>query len=203
MGGKKDVAARGARAPDRQQIEALFRQHYGRVKHFFLHKGCSEDLALDLLQSTFLRAAGSAGPTQHGSETGWLFVIASNVWRSHLRDGAAAKRDGDEVPIEGQRDGGEALLSRGVAGPQRDPLDDLLRRERKAALARAIDDLPVQRKTFLQLFIKGHKYRDIAAMFGVNVNTVKSQIFKARAALRGKLGEIFDGEPPDPRSVGS
>ena len=59
-------------------------------------------------------------------------------------------------------------------------------------LMEEIDKLPEQaRRIFVAVVLEDKKYKDVAAMLGVSVNTVKTQLSRSLRRLRGSLGLII------------
>lgn len=84
----------------------------------------------------------------------------------------------------GRTGGGGGELS----GVERVSLD-----ERRAAVARAMDSLSDEHRTILVLRdIRGLEYEELGEVLGLTAGTVKSRLFRARAALREAL--FGDGE---------
>ena len=166
-------------------FEDLFRELYRPVCGIFAKKGCSREDCQDLASETFLRAyksfdrfRGEAKPLT------WLHTIATNVWCNWMRDAAAAKRAGTEVPIpdDGQTD---------PASRDR-PHDRAIREERRRFLRSAIDGLPPRMQRCVRFRVyQDMSYRDIAEVLDVTVATAKSQVSLARSRLRPLLAEYY------------
>ena len=76
-----------------------------------------------------------------------------------------------------------------AAGPSIDPEHQLLARERRARLARAIDRLDGRQRTVFMLCHYGDcTPRDVSVMTGLNESTVRVHLFRAARKLRGLLG---------------
>ena len=76
-----------------------------------------------------------------------------------------------------------------VAVPGADPEQRLLARERRARVATAIDRLDGRQRTvFMLCHYGGYTPREISAMTGLNVSTVRVHLFRAARRLRGLLG---------------
>jgi RNA polymerase sigma-70 factor (ECF subfamily) len=116
----------------------------------------------------------------------WLFTIAANVWRNEVRSRTASKREGREVPLEGLAESPGALSTE--LHEADDPLAGLLEEERAGLLREALDELPAQMRRCLLLRLDQElKYREIAQVLQVSIETVKSQLFQARERLRQRL----------------
>ncbi|MEM7354550.1 MAG: sigma-70 family RNA polymerase sigma factor [Acidobacteriota bacterium] len=182
-------------------FEQLFERYYRPVSYFFANRGFSSEESRDLAQETFLGVfKGIAGFRHDSSPETWLFTIAGNVWRNTLRSRSTAKRDGKEQSLTGLIDNGERIPETSpMAGgaPPQGPLDDALAEERMRLLRQALEELPDKMRRCLMLRLdRGLKYREIAVLMQVSIETVKSQIFQAKVRLKEKLADRateFDG----------
>jgi RNA polymerase sigma-70 factor (ECF subfamily) len=139
----------------------------------------NEDAANDLVQETLARALRNLDryrPT--GSLQGWLITIMKNQFREtrrrHVLDRAADPH---------RR---AAALARAVpAGWLDAPQDDhLLLRELAAAIPRLP---PFQRDVLVAVCFNGLSYEEASTRLGIPVGTIRSRLYRARAALQGLL----------------
>lgn len=176
-------------------LEVGFRQafcdHYQSIYFYFAHQGMPEDECHDLTQETFLRVYKSMETLRHGERLqGWLFQIAANVWRNELRRRSADKRNVREVSLDQAIEQGETALGNDSwGGPSaHSPLNDAVASETVKRLRQAAKEFPPQMfRCFLLRFDQGLKYREIAAVMQVSIETVKSQLGEARRRLREQL----------------
>lgn len=174
-------------------FEEIFRAHHRSVLHFFLKKGFSREESRDLAQDTFLRVYKNMEKFRSESrlET-WLFTIATNLYRNELRNRAALKRDAREVSLDlpngDGNDGGEGMA---VADPaSEDPLACMATKERALELREAFEGLPPQMRRVLLLRVdRDLKYREIAEVLQVSIETVKAHLYQARQQLKDKLSD--------------
>lgn len=167
-------------------VRGLFERYYPAVCSFFVRQGFSHEEAQDLAQETFARAFQAIGSLRHPSKTAaWLFSVAKNVSLNRLRRHRAAMRQGDEVPLEDEAD-----LEEEVEADEPHLLEGLLGRERRELLVAAIRELPPRmRQVVLLRIVHGLKYREIAAVLQVSIDTVKSQLSQARGRLQALMGQ--------------
>jgi RNA polymerase sigma-70 factor (ECF subfamily) len=176
-------------------FERLFKLHARRVSNFFLQRGFSKDEARDLTQDVFLRVfRGIASFRLESGFKTWLFEIADHVYQNELRRRGAGKRKGWETSIEtgGQDEDGQPAA---YEPPPSEPraLEDVLERERAVALSQAIQALPDQMRTcFLLRYDKGYKYKEIAALMKISIDTVKAHLFQAKKRLKLELADTED-----------
>lgn len=184
------------RANDESAFEELVRRHGGKMLAAARRLLSSEDDAQDVLQEAFVAAfraiRGFEGKSQLGT---WLHRIVVNAALMRLR----ARRRRPEQSIEG-------LLPRFLDdGHQAEPAvewrasaEDLLQRDEHRDLVRtAIDELPENYRTVLQLRdIEELDTQETAEMLGIDANTVKVRLHRARQALRTLLDRHFRAERP-------
>ncbi len=178
---------------DREEIfRRLHRRHHGGIHAFFSRHGFSEEDCRDLTQETFLRLCRGIA-TFHGRsrfET-WLYEIAANVRRNELRDRAALKRNRPEVPLDAEPPSGNAPAA-SIESPEREPDEDLLAREQVEMVRRGLEKLPPRMRRCLQLRLDQElKFREIAVLEQVSIDTVKSQLAQAKQRLKLELESHF------------
>lgn len=197
----------GRSGPDEESFRHLFDRYYQPIVHFFARRGLPADECRDLAQETFLRAHRSL-PRFRGDSTmeTWLFTIAVNIWKNALRSRQARRRSAPEIPLdevyaadssledddEGQTPG--ASVDEGKRprpSTAQGPLSELLAEERFRLLREALNDLPAQMRRCVVLRTNGFKYREVAAVMGISINTVKSQLYQAAQRLRVELADQF------------
>lgn len=175
--------------PDRRDADAASRVRAGEtewfatlvdawsrpIHAFFACRGVSAEQAADLTQEAFLRAfRGLAGfdGTRSSFRT-WLFTIALNLHRDHLRRKAA--RGGPPVAL-GDEDPPDPEPDPASAAEDRDGADRLL--ARLAPEDRLIVSLKV---------VHGFAYADISTMLGMPQPTVRSRVHRALRCLERLL----------------
>lgn len=127
----------------------------------------------------------------------WMTRVAMNVCLSHLRGAKLRKHASLDAMLESgagrglehwsASDRGAAVAGRsGEPGPDSGVQSEEMRRSVAAALLRLE---PEQRAILVLRDVRGLDYDQIAAVLEVAVGTVKSRLFRARAALRAILEE--------------
>ena len=193
------------RDPGNDRFRDLFERYYEAVNCYFVHLGFSPEESRDLAQDTFLRAYRGLGGFRGAARfRTWLFTIARNVGSNAIRAQETMKRGGREVilddlqteahpgsvdsEVESPEDRGESVPS--SAKPS--PLEGLLSEEQSRLLREALDSLPprMRRSVFLR-YGQDLKYREIADLLQVSIDTVKSQLHQARQ----RLAPILSAQP--------
>ena len=149
----------------RDQVDHLFVAYREPVFRFLRQFVRDATSAEDLTQETFLRAL-RASYTANGQERAWIFQIARNLARDHLR---ARGRAAVTTEL-----GEHAVVSA-------DPVRTL---ELKTALLTLADD---DREVFLLKEVAGLAYAEIADACGLTPDAVRSRLHRARLALRRQM----------------
>lgn len=140
--------------------------------------------AEDLAQDAFLQAYSKLRDFRVGSRVHpWLYTIALNLCRNHLRRKSLVKW----VPLQTER-GGEG--PRALDFPERapNPEEAAIEKESEERLAGAIQALPVKyREVFVLRQSQGLSYEEIAEITGRPLGTVEVQLFRARKLLMSRL----------------
>ena len=174
---------------DSGAMEELFARFQKPLFNFFYRMVGRRETAEDLVQETFLKLC-RFGNTFRGSDakfTTWLYSVAGNQCRDHLRH--SARRP--ETPFG---DLEQNYSENGFEPPvhENSPVEEhLIRMEVRSALKTAIYSLPEKERTAIVLReYHGLEYKEIAEVLGCPIGSVKVLIFRARQRLRGKLGDI-------------
>jgi len=161
---------------DASALAEVYVRYHARLRSFahrFLgDKAAAEDLVHDVfvaLPSSMARFRGD------GSLEGFLFSIAVNISRHHVR--SAIRR--------------RAALSKLALIPTKDsddPERDAARRELAHALQRALDQLSHEhRATFVLSEVEGRSAGEVARILGTPEPTVRTRVFYAKRKLRELL----------------
>lgn len=168
---------RRLRAGDARAFEELVTAYQHRIFGVALRILGSRAEAEDVAQETFLRAHRALGEFRGEARLGtWLYAIASRLSLNRLASGERRYVRGDE----------DALLRLPAAGG--DAAAALERSELSQALHEAIAALPEERRIVIVLRdLEGLAYEEIAEVLGVELNTVRSRLHRARLDLKAKL----------------
>ena len=166
-------------------FEALLRRHRAPLFTFLLRMLGDRERAEDLAQETFLRIVKGAQAWEHRARfQTWLFTIARNLCVDQSRRDRFRRTD--SLDAEGP-DGEQAMVD-AVPGREIDPVRGAESARLRPVLQRALLSLPAeQREVFVLREQAGVPFREIAAILGVNENTVKSRMRYALEGLRKAL----------------
>ncbi|GAA0927491.1 RNA polymerase sigma factor [Nonomuraea longicatena] len=147
-------------------IEELYREHWTLVCGFLVRRTRDPHLAEDLAQDTFVRATRALLGWRGENPAAWLLTIARNVFIDHVR------RTRTEAPLPDPDELGVPAL-----GPPALEVRDVL------------DRLPAQHRRLLELvYLEGFSMVEVAAMTGKKHNTIKTAVWRARAAFAEMYG---------------
>lgn len=144
--------------------------------HRYLARRVGPHDAEDLVVETFLAAACARFDPGLGSERAWLYGIATNMVRRHVRREvrgyAAHARAQHPGPVPDPTD--EIAIARADAG------------RCAARLASGLAELPADERDVLLLVAwAGLEPGEAAAALGVPAGTARSRLHRARRAMRG------------------
>ena len=183
------------RHPPLLSLEQLYDRYYESVVYWFLKQGSGREEAKELAQDVFLAAYQGLDQFRGSSNINtWLFTIVRNRFKNHLRERNTLKRSAEEVSIsEGVPNAEEGTHGElDLLDPSSSPEDDLVTAERKSTLSEAIEKLPPKMRQTTKLRLQGLKYREIAIIMGISIESVKSHLHKARSYLRDELDNLRD-----------
>ena len=175
----------------------VFHRYYGSVCKLFRRYGFTEEEAQELTQEAFLRVHRAWADFRGESQvTTWVFQIARNLALNEVRSKKTLKRDAHEVSLHdtGRPDDegglGDRICVQGDIGGN--PLAAVLAEERVQMLRKALASLPPQMRRCVEMRIKEDlKYREIAELLDISIDTVKAHLFQARQHLKAKLSDYF------------
>lgn len=190
-----------AQQGDTAAFRLLFRRHQGTVSRIVYRMiGPSPDVE-DVVQDVFLNVYRSL-PSFRGDAkfSTWLYRLATNVTRMHLRRGRSRPRFADQEVPEAPRDG----------APIETPEVEVERAQRVRALYRLLDTLSDKKREVLVLHdLEGVPAKEIAEALDIPVLTVRTRLFYARKelyaalaaepALEGVMRALMDKLPGRPK----
>lgn len=171
-------------AGDRRAGAALFERHYESIARFFAYKlGPDHD---DLIQATFLGLLEGADRFRKaGSVRSFLFAIARHKLLKHLERGSRARK---------RFDPSKTAITSDDAGVE----DLLVAHDDRRLLVMALRQLPLDTQIMLELhYWESMEIRDIALVFEMPVNTVKTRMRRGRL----KLEELLEALAESPQQL--
>lgn len=176
---------------DAAALEALMERYASRVyrlAHGITRNAAdAEEVEQDVFLTLFRKIGTFEGRAALGS---WIYRVTANAALIKRR----GKRFEVEVPLEdhlptfkedGHRDGDRAYV---LADWSQSPEEELLSRETRAMLNRALDELPDHYRAVLVLAdVEGLSNEEAAAALEESVASVKSRLHRARMTLRERV----------------
>jgi len=154
----------------------LVRQHekavYGMGLNFFRNPQDASDFTQEVFLKAYRNLSGFEGRSRFST---WLYKIAYNTAINEVNRRkeyhSLAEEDADRFVISGDT-------------PER----AVLRNAAKEAVRSAVKELPQRFKVCVDLFFfYDRSFREIEAITGIPVNTIKSHVHRAKILLREKL----------------
>ena len=174
-------------ATELDDIDQLVHRYGARLLRFVAFSIGDQDLAQSIVQDCFMKAYNARENFRGDcSVQTWLNRIALNMILDHQRTQkfrfwrSFRKTAVDITEIA------SSLPSRAST-----PEKDLLRQERAAQVAKALESLSFNQRTiFLMHFQEGMNIPEISSAIDMSVNTVKTHLHRAVKAVRQKIGEM-------------
>lgn len=172
-------------AGDEIAIETLVRQHETGVYRLALSVVGDTAEANEITQQTFISALRSLSTYQEKRTfKAWLYTIALNHSRSHLRKRRALERLGNVL----------TSIFRVETQKQASPEEAVIENEREAVLWSCLNRLDERFRTVVVLrYFHEMSVAEISEILSVNEGTIHSRLHTARERLRDAL-EYLDGE---------
>ena len=173
-----DLVQAIAERQDRAAFGALFAHFAPRVKGYLMRIGADAAQAEELTQEAMLavwRKAATFDRRQSSVST-WVFTIARNKRIDGLRRDRRAELDpADPMLVPASPEQADAIYA--VA-------------QGEARIRAAVAALPAEQRELLELaFYEDRSHRDLAALRGLPLGTVKSRLRLALGRLRKAIGE--------------
>ncbi|MEO7142121.1 MAG: RNA polymerase sigma factor [Bryobacteraceae bacterium] len=156
-----------------ESFRALYRVLYAKLVRYFMARALSQATAEELTQDVLLTIYRRAGTLQKKEcFFGWLFKIAANCHRRHLR---RARRDVETVGL----DAPESI------GSKRNDIAEL---DRAAEFLHWMELLePIERRIMMLRYVEELGYQEIATALSLPLGTVKWKIYSAKERLSAQL----------------
>lgn len=175
--GRKQRRSAAARLARRAEFERLYAQHHREVWAVAYGRWLDSELALDIVQETFLRLwkQWEEGEIIQNPRA-WLLRVARNLAEDQAK--SAFRRNGTQSP--------EVLND--VRSRHALPMEDLEKQELFAQIRAELEELsPEDRRILTLRYALDYDATEIADMLSINVTAVHMRLSRARQRLADKL----------------
>src|SRR5438874_2049863 len=170
-------------------FEYLVQKYRRPMLNFMYRMAHNSAAAEDLAQEVFLRVYRSRESYEASAKfTTWLYRIATNLGVNHARD---TRHERPENQLSLDEPDQETGMTMDVPDDSLSAEENILRRERMAAIRNRVYSLPERQKVAVIM----HKYqqmdyREIADVLKLSESATKSLLFRAYETLRTQLKEF-------------
>ena len=156
---------------DQMAFEYLFNRYSDAIRRLFLQRYTSVEDTEDLLQETFIKVYINLHRYSADYTFGqWVYTIARNTLIDHLR------RRADDVSID------EKFIAPMATTPS--PEESVIINQRTAHFEASLNEIPEDYRQIIEMrFLDEYSYEEIAEKLNKPINTVKTQIRRAKAAV--------------------
>ncbi len=152
-------------------LRAYLGKNMKQLDHFYIEDVCSKTF-----EKAF-RQIGTYDPAL-GSFDAWLKRIARNTAFDVIEQESRRQRGYISIDEDGR------LLQVAETPDQEDPLDEVIKTEVRTRTAKMVDELPELYRNIARMrLIEGMQYKEIADETGLELNTVRTRIRRARMLL--------------------
>eukprot|EP00831_Metopus_contortus_P019869 TRINITY_DN18664_c0_g1_i1.p1 TRINITY_DN18664_c0_g1~~TRINITY_DN18664_c0_g1_i1.p1 ORF type:complete len:187 (+),score=34.94 TRINITY_DN18664_c0_g1_i1:196-756(+) len=163
-------------------INEIFQEKMKLIYKYLIKLGCNKDNAEDIVQDTFYKALKYIDGIQADKISAWLFKVAINKYYDLCRkNNRYIYLNIDEKIFK------ESLTDSKLVE------DFILNIERKEEILEILNSISdIYKNLLLFKYDMGLSYKEISELLGINENTVKTYLFRARQQFK-KLWRYKDG----------
>lgn len=186
---RKETAALAAKAKagDRAAFETLYNEFSEKVFFFALRSTGSSEAARDITSETFVTALEHICELRFDeSFIGWLFSIAYSKCVKYNKESSRTESFGNDKELD------DAVKVSTLAEPIMLPEDYVSDKETREQLKAVIDGLPPElRSAVILYYYEDVSVAEVAKSLGVNENSAKHKLFRARSVIRKRIEKLF------------
>ncbi|MFB3815029.1 MAG: RNA polymerase sigma factor [Terriglobales bacterium] len=177
------------KAGDDAAFEYLVVKYRRPIISFMYRMSHNAAAAEELAQEVFLRVYRSRETYRADAKfSTWLYRIATNLAVNHARD---TRHDRPDVTVSLDEPDPETGMTVDVADARLSVEQNMLRRERLAAIRQHIQALPERQRTAVIMHkYQGMDYRQIGEVLKLSEAATKSLLFRAYETLRERLKQF-------------
>jgi RNA polymerase sigma-70 factor, ECF subfamily len=175
-----------------EQFEVFMRNYQNMVFSTALRLLANESEAQDVSQEVFLKAYERFADLKNSPTVGgWLKTVATNLCLNHLSRYRKRWRLFSDMF---HKDDSDDDFTMNIPAPE-STSDHMNEMDQRQIVEQALHRLPHAQRVPLVLYhYEGKSYEEISALTGNSLSKVKTDIFRAREALRKKLRIDLAGE---------
>jgi len=177
-----------AKSGDKSALTDIVQLYEKKIYNFALRYLHNKEDAEDVLQETFISVIKAINSFKGNSSLStWIYRIAANASLMKLRTRKRVFESFDEDVIDLSRD--YPSVNQHLS---RSPLDVVGDKELAENITKNIDSLsPKYRSVFLLRDVEGFSAKEVSHMLNMTIPAVKSNLRRARIALRDKLADVL------------
>jgi RNA polymerase sigma-70 factor (ECF subfamily) len=172
------------RGGQRKAFEFLLERYKNELFHFLMRFVGTRAAAEDLFQETFLQVHLSADSFDTDRRfRPWLFTIAANKARDHLRRNSKRQTAALSASIDENGSDGRTFADL-MAGDVPQPTDEVEAKETRELVQQVMAEMPAHlREVLVMAYFHQFAYKQIADMLSIPLGTVKSRLHAAVASF--------------------
>lgn len=177
-----------------EAFNTIYEQSYKYLHTCVIHVVKNEDMAMDMLQETYLEISKSISQLKSTEDfLSWAAMIANRKCFAHLKKQKDILLDGSGLG-EGDSDSADSVTDyfENIADNEEFIPETVLQdREKQRLIKEIIDGLnDMQRLCVIGFYYNEQKQEEIAEELGIPVNTVKSHLNRAKAKIKEAVVEL-------------
>ena len=177
-----------------EAFNTIYEQSYKYLHTCVIHVVKNEDMAMDMLQETYLEISKSISQLKSIEDfLSWAAMIANRKCFAHLKKQKDILLDGSGLG-EGDSDSADSVTDyfENIADNEEFIPETVLQdREKQRLIKEIIDGLnDMQRLCVIGFYYNEQKQEEIAEELGIPVNTVKSHLNRAKAKIKEAVVEL-------------
>ena len=156
---------------DDRAFEYLFNRYSEAIKRLLLNRSVTVEDTEDILQETFIKVYVNLQRYSTDYTFGqWIYTIARNTLVDHLR------RRTNDLSIDDRFRAPQATTP--------SPEESVIMNQSRSHFYSAVEELSEEYRQIIEMrFLEEYSYEEIAEKLGRPINTIKTQIRRAKAAV--------------------
>lgn len=165
----------------KELLNEIAEKYYDDIYRFCCYLTGQREDSYDLAQETFLKFIRYVEHYRYRNLKGYLLTIARNVCMDYLRQ----EKRGFLTVLAGEAE--EDSICQGAKEESRDEISELVERQ---FFWEELRKLPqIQREALILYYYSGMKIREIAAITGVSISTIKSRLRQGMEKMKKSMEE--------------